>query len=139
MTFAPKTNWLSQKLTIKFLIENWEFSKNDDFSKFFEKSSFLENSQFSIKNLIVNFWDNQFVFGAKVIYCVWTIQIWKKKKWRARTSARATRVWTWPRMRENDNFEVILQLLGARAEIFFKFGFSIKNRWLLQQKRSKNL
>ena len=27
----------------------------------------------------------------------------------------------------------------ARAKIFFRFGFSIKNRWLLHQKRSKNL
>ena len=27
----------------------------------------------------------------------------------------------------------------ARARNFFRFGFSIKNRWLLHQKRSKNL
>ena len=42
------------------------------------------------QNLITSFKDFHFVFGAKVIYFLWRIQIWKKI-WRARTSARATR------------------------------------------------
>ena len=40
--------------------------------------------------LKTNFWDFEFVFGAKVIYFSWRIQI-RKTFWRARISARAAR------------------------------------------------
>ena len=125
MTFAPKINRLSQKLTIKYLIENWEFSKNDDFTIFLEKSSNFENSQFSIKYLIVNVWDNRLIFYAKVIYFLRRIQIWKIS-WRAHTSTRAARVWIWHKMPKNSDFlgkssnsrHTQRAQNGARAKIF---------------------
>ena len=62
------------------------FSKN--FFKFFfvekthQNQHFSKKFQFSSKDLIVNFWDFEFVFGAKVIYFSWRIQI-RRNFWRA--------------------------------------------------------
>ena len=81
------------------------------------------------EDLIASFWDNQFVFGAKVIYFSWRFQI-RKKIWRARTSARSARAQKLKIDRKFAIFPYFESCLNARsargsarAPIFFFFFF----------------
>ena len=86
------------------------------------------------EDLIASFWDNQFVFGAKVIYFSQRIRIWKKI-WRARLKfvdfSKKWRFFTFSALFKRAQ----RARKYTRAKIFFRFEFSVKNRWLLHQKR----
>ena len=75
--------------------------------------------------LKTNFWVFEFVFGAKVIYCFYWIQIWRKF-WRARTQN------ILPPMPKNHDFWVFTAMWesarAARQNFFRNVIFMIKSR-----------
>ena len=105
MTFASKMKQLNslknRHLNLWLKIES--LSNTDDLW-IFKNHHFWKNLHFSIKDLIVNVWNNFFVFGVKMIYFSWTI-----------------RFFTMPRALSH----VISQTLGE-CQIFFKFVLFIK-------------
>ena len=128
-THYLETHW-KKKFWIFFCLKIFspKIDKIHEFSKFFE---------FSNKNLIINFWAFTFVYGAKVIYFSWRIQI-REKIWRARTSARAARLWKCLKIPKNGFFTLFFPIspnFRRAPKIFFGFEISINFRWLLHHKR----
>ena len=102
------------------------------FSNFWQKSGFLRFCRFSIEDLIINFWDNFIIQGAKNIFVIGRIQIQKKLARAFLRALRALENW------KNRVFWVFLAHIpeiSARANLFTKNQFFESNRWLLHQKR----
>ena len=79
--------------------------------------------------LKTNFWDFEFVFGAKVIYFFHWFQIWRNF-WRARTSARAARAYIssiWAKNSEKMSFCQLWSALSARGSARAQNLFSYLN------------